>query len=73
MYLTKKIRLLPTAEQEKLFWKSAGIARWSYNFFLSYNQEKYNEWLKDNTKKKFISESDVRKYINNVLKNTTHA
>lgn len=41
MYLTKKIRLLPTAEQEKIFWKSAGVARWSYNFFLSYNQEKF--------------------------------
>ena len=72
MYLTKRIRLLPTAEQEKLFWKSAGVARWSYNFFLSYNQEKYNEWLKDNTKERFISESNVRKYINNVLKKTTH-
>lgn len=72
MYLTKKIRLLPTQEQEKLFWKSAGVARWSYNFFLSYNQEKYNEYLKDNTKEKFISEGDVRKYINNVLKKTTH-
>lgn len=72
MYLTKKIRLLPTAEQEKLFWKSAGVARWSYNFFLSYNQEKYNEWLKDNTKEKFVTESDVRKYINNVLKKSTH-
>lgn len=47
MYLTKKIRLLPTAEQEKLFWKSAGVARWAYNFFLSYNQEKYNEYLKE--------------------------
>ena len=43
MYLTKKIRLLPTQEQEQLFWKSAGIARWSYNFFLNYNKEKYNE------------------------------
>lgn len=72
MYLTKKIRLLPTAEQEKLFWKSAGAARWSYNFFLSYNKEKYNEYLEDNTKEKFIKESDVRKYINNVLKKTTH-
>jgi len=72
MYLTKKIRLLPTPEQEKLFWKSAGIARWSYNFFLSYNQEKYNEWLKDNTREKIIREGDVRKYINNVLKKTTH-
>ena len=72
MYLMKKIRLLPTVEQEKLFWKSAGVARWSYNFFLSYNQEKYNEYLEDNTKKKFVSECDVRKYINNILKKTTH-
>lgn len=72
MYLTKKIRLLPTTEQEKLFWKSVGVARWSYNFFLSYNQEKYNEYLKDSTKEKFVSENDVRKYINNKLKKTTH-
>lgn len=72
MYLTKKIRLLPTAEQEKLFWKSAGVARWSYNFFLSYNQEKYSEYLKDNTKEKFVRENDVRKHINNELKKTTH-
>lgn len=72
MYLTKKIRLLPTQEQEQLFWKSAGVARWSYNFFLNYNKEKYNEWLEDNTKEKFIGECDVRKYINNTLKTTTH-
>ena len=72
MYLTKKIRLLPTAEQEKLFWKSAGAARWSYNFFLGYNEKKYNEWLEDNNKERFINESDARKYINNVLKSTTH-
>lgn len=72
MYLTKKIRLLPTKEREKLFWKSAGVARWSYNFFLNYNQEKYNEWLEDNTKPRFVNESNVRKYINNILKKTTH-
>lgn len=72
MYLTKKIRLLPTQEQEQLFWKSAGVARWSYNFFLNYNQEKYNEWLEDNTKEKFVGECDVRKYINNTLKTTTN-
>lgn len=72
MYLTKKIRLLPTQEQEQLFWKSAGVARWSYNFFLNYNQEKYNEWLEDNNKEKFIKETETRKYINNTLKNTTH-
>lgn len=56
MYLTKRIRLLPTAEQEKLFWKSAGVARWSYNFFLSYNQEKYNEHLEDNSKERFFND-----------------
>ena len=72
IYRSVKIRLLPTKEQEVLFWKSAGVARWSYNFFLGYNQEKYKEWLEDNTKERFVSESDVRKYINNVLKNTTH-
>ena len=32
MLLTKKIRLKPTPEQEILFWKSAGVARWAYNF-----------------------------------------
>lgn len=72
MYLTKKIRLLPTAEQEKLFWKSAGVARWAYNFFLHYNQEKYNESLKDNSKEKIIKGNEVQKYINNTLKKTTH-
>ena len=72
IYRSVKIRLLPTKEQEVLVWKSVGVARWSYNFFLGYNQEKYKEWLEDNTKERFASESDVRKYINNVLKKTTH-
>lgn len=72
IYRSVKIRLLPTKEQEVLFWKSVGVARWSYNFFLGYNQEKYKEWLEDNTKERFVSEGEVRKYINNVLKKTTH-
>ena len=72
IYRSVKIRLLPTKEQEILFWKSVGVARWSYNFFLGYNQEKYKEWLEDNTKERFVSDSEVRKYINNVLKKTTH-
>jgi len=72
MYLTKKIRLLPTKEQEILFWKSAGVARWSYNYFLSESYRVYQEWLNDNSKPKHISEQEVRKYINNVLKETTH-
>ena len=67
-----KIRLLPTPEQEQLFWKSAGVARWAYNYFLGLNEELYHEHLLDNTKPKSISEGAVRKHINNDLKPTTH-
>lgn len=67
-----KIKLKPTKEQEILFWKSAGVARWSYNFFLSECDRHYKEFLNGNTDKKYIGECDVRKYINNVLKKTTH-
>lgn len=72
MYITKKIRLLPTKEQEILFWKSVGVARWSYNYFLSESNRVYQEWLEDNSKPKYISERYARKYINNHLKKTTH-
>ena len=60
-----KIRLLPTKEQEMLFWKSAGTARWAYNYFLDANEQAYREGRR-------ITEGEVRKYINNVLKKTTH-
>ena len=74
MLITKKIRLKPTTEQEILFRKSAGVSRWAYNFFLGENERIYREYI-DNGKvgKKSISEGDVRKYINNVLKPTTHS
>jgi len=60
-----KIRLLPTKEQEILFWKSAGTARWAYNYFLDANEQAYKDG-------KRVTEGEVRKYINNVLKKTTH-
>lgn len=72
IYRSVKIRLLPTKEQEILFWKSVGVARWSYNYFLSESYRVYQEWLEDNSKPKYISEIEVRKYINNHLKKTTH-
>lgn len=72
IYRSVKIRLLPTKEQEILFWKSVGVARWSYNYFLSESYRVYQEWLADNSKPKHISELEVRRYINNVLKKTTH-
>ena len=68
-----KIRLKPTKEQETLFWKSAGTARWAYNHFLSENKRVYNEYLANGKKgKRYLSELEVRKQINNVLKPTTH-
>lgn len=66
MFRAAKVRLLPTKEQEVLFWKSAGTARWAYNYFLLENQRVYQETGKG------VSEGEVRKYINNVLKKTTH-
>ena len=38
MLIAKKIKLNPTPEQEILFWKSAGTARFAYNYFLSENE-----------------------------------
>lgn len=72
MIVATKIKLKPTREQEVLFWKSAGVARWAYNYFLSESENHYNEYLKGNRDTKTIKESEVRKYINNVLKKTTY-
>ena len=73
MFLTRKIRLKPTPEQEILFRKSAGVARWAYNYFLSENNRVWQEYLANGeTGEKSVSEGKVRKYINQVLKKTTH-
>lgn len=72
MIVATKIKLKPTKEQEILFWKSAGVARWSYNYFLAESERHYNEYLQGKQSTKTIKEGEVRKYINNVLKKTTH-
>lgn len=72
MIISTKIKLKPTKEQEVLFWKSAGTARWAYNYFLSESENHYKEYLAGNKETKSIKEGDVRKYINNNLKKTTH-
>ena len=72
MIVAIRIKLKPTKEQEVLFWKSAGTARWAYNYFLCESENHYSEYLKGKRKKKTISEGEVRKYINNILKKTTH-
>lgn len=53
MILSKKIMLLPTPEQEILFRKSAGTARWSYNYMVGKNKDS----------DKFINERTIRKEI----------
>lgn len=73
MLTTKKVRLKLTPEQEIQFRKSCGVARWVYNYLLSEKQRVYDEYISNGkTGKKTISEGEVRKYINNVLKPTTH-
>ena len=73
MFLSKKIRLLPTKEQEVLFWKSAGVARWAYNYFLTENERLYNEYLSNGKQgQRYMSSNEILKYINNILKKTTH-
>ena len=64
---------MPTPEQETLFWKSAGTARWAYNYYLSEKERIYQTYLQNGkTGKKNITSNKIRKYINNVLKKTTH-
>lgn len=39
MLLAKKIRILPTPEQEVQLWKTAGTARWAHNYVVSSKNE----------------------------------
>ena len=68
IYLTKKIRLKPTPEQEIKFRKSAGVARFVYNFYLETEEKVFKEYLNNNSKIQYIPERQVIKYINNELK-----
>ena len=62
MIKTIKVRLKPTEEQEKLFWKSAGTARYIYNWTLDKQIENYKNGGK------FISDNDLRKEITQLKK-----
>ena len=70
-----KIKLNPTKEQELLFWKSAGIARWAYNYHLGRNKENYEnggKYLKDTVTRKEITQlkkTDEYKWLNEVGSN----
>ena len=60
METARKIRLLPTPEQEQLFWKSAGVARWAYNYFLA-EQQVYQAYLENGkTGPHYAKETEIR-------------
>ena len=62
MILAKKIRLYPTTEQECKLWKSAGTARFIYNWTLNKQEENYKNGGK------FIKDNDLRKEITQLKK-----
>ena len=68
MLIAKKIRLIPTSEQEILFWKSAGVARWAYNYFLSEQETVYKEYVKNELIRQIPNILENAKY----LKQTVH-
>lgn len=66
-----KIALELTDEQEQQMWKSAGTARWCYNYAITRAKEHYLNHLKDKNLPKTLSEGTIRKELT-VLKSTTH-
>lgn len=62
MIKTIKVRLKPTVEQEKKFWKSTGTARYIYNWALDKQIKNYKDGGK------FISDGDLRKEITQLKK-----
>ena len=73
MLLATKIRLKPTKEQEELFFKSCGVARWAYNYFLNQSELHYNEYLNGNRDTKTLKELEVRKEITQLKKTTAYS
>lgn len=62
MIISKKIRLKPTPEQIIQMYKSAGTARWAYNWALQRQQDNYNSGGK------FLSDNILRKEITQLKK-----
>ena len=62
MILSKKIRLIPTKEQEQKLWQSVGTARFIYNWTLTRQEENYKNGGK------FISDNVLRKEITQLKK-----
>ena len=59
MIMAKKVRLIPTEEQEEQLWKSAGTARFVYNWTL----DKQIQGMKSTGKLNKIKDNDLRKEL----------
>ncbi|NOU90705.1 IS200/IS605 family element transposase accessory protein TnpB [Paenibacillus sp. LMG 31460] len=57
MILAKKVRIKPTPEQEQQLWRSAGTARWVYNWTLVRQEENYQNGGK------FLPDGKLRKEL----------
>lgn len=68
MKMARKIRLIPTPEQENLFWKSAGTARFAHNWFVRRMKEHHEQ-----TGSWFIREGAVRKELTKLKKTEEYA
>lgn len=66
-----KIALNLTKEQEQQMWKSASVARWSYNYAITRDREHYSNYLEDNTLPRTLTAFEILKDLV-VLKTTTH-
>ena len=73
MLLAKKIRILPTPEQEVQLWKTAGVARWAHNYVVASKREDPD--LEENVLRKRITQlkkteeySWLREVGNNAIK-----
>ena len=57
MLIAKKIRVIPTEEQEKQLWMTAGVSRWAHNYVVASK-------IEDPT----IKEGDLRKKVTQLKK-----
>lgn len=63
MIISKRVRLLPTKEQEQKMWQSVGIARFIYNWTLNKQLTNYQNGGK------FIQDGKLREELTQLKKN----
>jgi len=67
MILANKVRIKPTPEQEQQLWRSAGAARWVYNWTLARQEENYRRGGK------FIPDGELKKELTKLKQTEEYA